>query len=300
MTMKTKATEIMREIIPLTKNDCFTIFSRSKTGFDFPLHTHDELELNLIQNAKGARRIIGDHIDEIDNLELVLVGPNLQHGWFNHHNDGSEIREITIQFHKDLFDEHFLQRNQMHFIKSLFEKSYQGILFSAETTLLILSRLEALTQRIGFDSVLELLSILHELSVSANKKILSGSSFVPVEKSFSYNSRRIENVMYYLHKNFEKTITLEDAAKITAMSEVAFSRFFKKKTGYSFVDTLNEIRLGHASRLLIDTTQSISEVAFSCGFNNISNFNRLFKKKKNTTPKAFRDTYSESGIRNFI
>ena len=134
-TGRTMATEILREIIPLTKNDCFTVFSRSKTGFDFPLHTHDELELNLILNAKGAKRIIGDHIDEIDKQELVLVGPNLQHGWFNYHNNGSEIREITIQFHKDLFDEHFLQRNQMNFIRTLFEKSCQGVLFSAETTL---------------------------------------------------------------------------------------------------------------------------------------------------------------------
>jgi AraC-like DNA-binding protein len=294
------ATEILREIIPLTKNDCFTIFSRSKTGFDFPLHTHDELELNLILNAKGAKRIIGDHVDIIDNQELVLVGPNLQHGWFNYHNDGSEIREITIQFHKDLFDEHFLQRNQMHFIRTLFEKSCQGVLFSSETTLLILQRLGALPERKGFDSVLELLSILHELSVSPNKRILSGSSFIPAEKSFSYNSRRIEMVMHYINQNFKKDIRLEEVAKITAMSEVAFSRFFKKKTGNSFVDTLNEIRLGHATRLLIDTTQSINEVAFSSGFNNMSHFNRLFKKKKNATPKAFRETYSASGIRTFI
>ena len=86
--------------------------------------------------------------------------------------------------------------------------------------------------------------------------------------------------MHYLNRNFKKDISLGEAAKISAMSEVAFSRFFKKKTGNSFVDTLNEIRLGHASRLLIDTTQSINEVAFSCGFNNMSHFNRLFKRKK--------------------
>jgi len=294
------ATEILREIIPLTKNDCFTIFSRTKTGFDFPLHTHDELELNLILNAKGAKRIIGDHIDEIDNFELVLVGPNLQHGWFNHNNNGSEIKEVTIQFHKDLLDENFLQRNQMNFIRKLFEKSCQGVLFSAETTKLLRHRLEALPQKIGFESVLELLAVLHSLSISVNKKILSGYSFIPPEKSFSYNSRRIETVMNYLNHHFNKVISLGEVAKIAAMSEVAFSRFFKQKTGNSFVDTLNEIRLGHAARLLIDTTQSISEVAQKCGFNNMSHFNRLFKKKKHTTPKAFRETYSASGIRTFI
>jgi AraC-like DNA-binding protein len=84
------------------------------------------------------------------------------------------------------------------------------------------------------------------------------------------------------------------------MSEVAFSRFFKARTGKTFVDTLNEIRLGHASRMLIDTTQSVSEIAYRCGFNNMSNFNRIFKKKKHCTPKEFREEYNTSGVRSFV
>ncbi len=123
-------TKLLREIIPLTNNDCFTIFSRAKEKFDFPLHYHEEFELNFIQNAKNAQRIIGDHIDTIDDYELVFVGPNLQHGWFNNKCKSKEIKEITIQFHRDLFDEKFLQRNQMHFIKNMFEKSFHGVLFS--------------------------------------------------------------------------------------------------------------------------------------------------------------------------
>src|SRR5688572_33189842 len=100
--MKTK---LMREITPLTQSDCFTIFSRVKSEFDFPLHYHEELELNFIRNAKGARRVIGDHIAEIDSTELVLVGSNLRHVWQTHKCKSKEINEITIQFHKDLFDE---------------------------------------------------------------------------------------------------------------------------------------------------------------------------------------------------
>ena len=76
--------DILREITPLTASDCFTIFSREKEKFDFPLHNHEEMELNLILNASGAKRIIGDHIDEIGDAELVFVGPNLPHGWFTH------------------------------------------------------------------------------------------------------------------------------------------------------------------------------------------------------------------------
>src|SRR5947209_8981461 len=154
--------QILREITPLTQGDCFMVFYRTKNSFDFPLHYHDEFELNFIQNAKGAKRIIGDHVDEIDELELVLVGPNLQHGWFNHKLGNTEIKEITIQFHRDLFDEKFLHRNQMAFIRHMFERSLRGILFSAETAQLIMPRLEKLTQKNGFDSVVELLCLLHD------------------------------------------------------------------------------------------------------------------------------------------
>lgn len=291
--------DLLREITPLTQGDCFTLFSRVKTDFDFPLHYHDEFELNFIQNGKGAKRVIGDHISEIDDLELVLVGPNLQHGWFTHRLKGQQLHEITIQFHRDLLDEKFLRRNQMSFIRQMFEKSLRGILFSGETTEAITPRLASLTKKHGFDSVLELISILHDLSISRNMRILSDTTFNNTE-SISYNSRRISIVMEYLNKNFQKEVSLPEAAKLASMSEVAFSRFFKMRTGKTFVDTLNEIRLGHASRLLIESTQSINEIAYHCGFNNMSNFNRIFKKKKNCTPKEFRLEYNSSGIRTFV
>ena len=293
------STNLLKEITPLTQGDCFTVFSRIKYEFDFPLHFHEEFELNFIHNAKGAKRVIGDHIEVIDELELVLVGPNLPHAWFTNKSKGKEVKEITIQFHRDLFDEKFLHRNQMSFIRSMFEHSKRGILFSKQTTQSTMPRLVKLAQKRGFDSVLELMSILHDLSTSRDVRILSDSSFSNSE-TFSYNSRRVENVMRYLNANFDKNVSLAEAAKIAAMTEVSLSRFFKLRTGKTFVDALCEIRLGHASRMLIETTQSVNEIAFKCGFNNMSNFNRIFKKKKACTPKEFRDTYTSSGVRTFI
>jgi AraC-like DNA-binding protein len=281
---------IMREITPLTSSDCFTIFSRVKSEFDFPLHSHEELELNFIMNAKGAKRVVGDHIDEIDDMELVLVGSNLPHVWQTHKCKSKEIKEITIQFHKDLFDEKFLRRNQMSFIRNMLERSAKGILFSTQTMQQIAPRLTILGQKQGFDSVLELLSILHDLSVSRNMHTLSDATFSNAE--LSYNSRRIDRAFEYMNQNFQKHITLNEVSKLVNMTEVSFSRFFKTRTGITFMDSLLELRLGHASRLMIDTTQSISEVAYNCGFNNISNFNRIFKKKKGCTPKEFRESYS--------
>lgn len=280
----------MREITPLTTSDCFTIFSRVKDCFDFPLHSHDELELNFIMNAKGSRRVIGDHIGIIENMELVLVGSNLPHVWQTHQCKSKSIKETTIQFHKDLLDEKFLRRNQLSFIRKMMEQSARGILFSVETARQVMPRLTALNHKQGFDSVLELLSLLHDLSISRNMTTLSDATFSNAE--LSYNSKRIEVVMEYMAQHFQDTISLADVARLVSMTEVSFSRFFKAKTGITFVESLLEMRLGHASRMLIDTADSVSEIAYHCGFNNISNFNRLFKSRKSCTPKEFRENYT--------
>jgi AraC-like DNA-binding protein len=238
---------LLREITPLTQNDCFTLFSRVKSGFDFPLHYHEEFELNFIRGAKGARRVVGDHMEE-------------------------------------------------SFIKNMFDKSARGILFPKETIINLAPRIQELNQKHGFDSVLELISILHDLSISRNLRILSDSAFT--NDQFTYNSRRIEKTFEYMNKNFDKTITLSEVSKLSNMSDVSFSRFFRQRTGNTFIDSLTEIRLGHASRILIESTNSIAEVAYNCGFNNISNFNRIFKKKKGCTPREFRESFS--GTRIFI
>jgi AraC-like DNA-binding protein len=281
--------DIVREITPLTQNDCFTLFSRVKTEFDFPLHNHDDMEINLILNAAGAQRIVGDHISEIEECELVFVGPNLTHGWFTHNCKSENIKEVTIQFHKDLFDERLLKRNQLVAIRQMFDNSKRGLLFSRETIDTISPRVLNLSKKSGFDSILELFSIIHDLSIARGTKLLSDSTFTV--DHLNYNSRRIEKVFEFMNNNFNKQLTLADVSKVAGMPEASFSRFIKQRTGFSFIDSLNEIRLGHVARMLIDTTQSIAEIALQCGFNNMANFNRTFKQKKGCTPKEFRENY---------
>jgi AraC-like DNA-binding protein len=280
----------MREISPLTQNDCFTLLSRVKREFSFPLHFHEEFELNFILDGQGAKRIVGDSIEVIDDAELVLIGPNLYHSWFTHQCKNDRILEITIQWHKDLFSDKFLCRNQLNFIRGMFEKSSRGISFAKETVRQVTPRLLALNEKNGFDSVLELMSILHDLSTSRQMRTLSDAAFT--NEKFSYNSRRIEKAFLYMNANFDRSVTLGEVAKLVNMTDPSFSRFIKKRTGNTFIESLNEIRLGHASKKLIDTTHSISEISFNCGFNNISNFNRIFKRKKGCTPKEFRESFT--------
>lgn len=288
---------VIKEITPLTQNDCFTIFSRVKKNFNFPLHFHEEYELNLIINAPGAKRMIGDHEEEISDMELVLVGPNLSHAWFNHNCKTEAITEVTLQWHKDLLDERFLKKTQLSTLKNMFDQSSRGLLFSRETIETLIPRLLKLKDKKGFSAIMELMDILNELSISKDIRILS-NTIVDNKQILYHNSRRIDKVLDYMNINFQKNITLKALSQLIGMTEVSFSRFIKHRTGNTFVDTMNEIRLVHASRMLITSNDSIADIAVACGFNNISNFNRVFKSKKHCTPKDFKE--NSIGTRVFI
>lgn len=285
---------ILRETTPLSKSDCFMVFSREKTRFDFPLHIHPEYELNFIENAQGAQRIVGDSIAEIGGLELVLIASkDLEHGWFDHACQSKGIKEITIQFHEDLLEEQMLSKNQFRSIKVMFEKASCGVAFSQEMIRKVKDRVyELAAEKDGFYSVMRLFALLNELSLDYHMQTLSSRSFH--EGVQQYDSRRIEKVVHYLSMKYKEKVTLDEVSDLVGMTEVSFSRFLKQRTGRTFIDTLNDIRLGHASRMLIDTTHSVAEIAMLCGFNNLSNFNRIFLKKKCCTPTTFREKYQNS------
>ena len=285
---------VVREITPLTQSDCFTIFSKYNPEFDLPLHNHEEIELNLILNAAGAKRSVGDHSGIIEDFELVMAGSNLSHRWARHHCSSNDTREITIQFHKDLLDERLLKKNELSGIRKLLDNIKKGVLFSQQTAREITPRIIELSKNNGFSAILELFSIIHTLADAPDKQLLS-SADTNLEKLNS-NSRRIEKVFEYMNLNFSKQLTLTEASKIANMPEASFSRFIKTRTGYTFTDSLTEIRLAHVIRMLIDTPYSVAEIAFKCGFNNMANFNRIFKSKKGCTPKEFRADYNGNMI----
>lgn len=287
---------VLREVTPLSAGDCFMIFSREKKEFTYPIHVHDEFELNFIENGAGAKRVVGDSVEDIEDLELTLIANSeLEHGWLNGNCESPCIKEITIQFHGNLFNNTLLQKNQFRSVKEMFEKAAFGLTFSRNTILDMKDRLYTLaSQNNGGHSVLTLFGLLYDLSLSSSMRELSNRSFTEMVQS--YNSRRIKRAYNYIFENYEKPITLADAANLIGMTETSFSRFFKKQTGRSFVESLNNIRLGKASRMLVDTTDSVVEISLNCGFNNLSNFNRIFKKKKGCTPGEFRNNYKQSRI----
>ena len=289
-------TELFKEVSPLSSKDCFILIERQKTNFNFPIHIHPECELNFIENAKGAQRIVGDSIEEIDEEELVLVtNPHLEHAWKDYRNVSKNIHEITIQFHPDLLTDTFLNKNQMISIRQLFRHAERGVAFSRESIAKVRPLLKTLTcENDSFYSLIKLLIILHELSIDKGMRELSTGQFAANVMHQHSSDESLGRVMDYLSRHYSEVIRLSEVAEMVNMSESSFCRFFKQHTSKSFIDFLTDIRLGAASRALIDSSLSIAEIGYDCGFNNLSNFNRIFKKKKGVTPSEFRDNYRKN------
>lgn len=180
-------------------------------------------------------------------------------------------------------------------IKEMFDRSVHGILFSKKVALDLKERISRLSRIDGIDYFLEIISILHDLANSRNQRLLS--TYTVNRENFE-NSDKIKTVYEYVQENFDKKITLSEVSELVNMSNVSFNRFMKKRTGKTFVDYVNDVRIGYASMWLLERDNSISEIAFNCGFNNIANFNRVFKKLKNCTPSQYKTEFS--GIKRIL
>ncbi|MDL2212805.1 AraC family transcriptional regulator [Bacteroides sp. OttesenSCG-928-E20] len=289
--MGTQQNNIIREITPLSDKDCFYIAERYKTEFTYPIHSHKEYELNFTEKAAGVRRIVGDSVEIIGDYDLVLIGSEgLEHVWEQHTCCSKEIREITVQFSSDLFFKSFLNKNQFHSISIMLERAKKGIAFPMAAILKIYPMLDTLaSEKQGFYAAIKFLSIMYELSLFEDMRTLSSSSFAKI--GIQSDSRRVQKVQNYINEHYKEEVRLNSLADMVGMTPVSFSRFFKLRTGKSLSDYVIDIRLGFATRLLVDSTMTIAEVCYECGFNNLSNFNRIFKKKKDCSPKEFRENY---------
>lgn len=285
----------MTEVTPLSDKDCFYMMDRDRVKFTYPLHRHDEMELNFVENCDGARRIVGDSIELLGKYDLVLVGSGLEHTWDQYDCQSQSIHEITIQFPVDMLGDQFLQKNQLSSLRTMFENAKRGIAFELPAIMELYSKITHITQaQPGFYRILGLLEILYELSLQQNYHLLASKSFTNVKNA--PESKRVREVEEYIDKHYREEIRLNTLAKIADMTPAAFSRFFRLRTGKTVSDYTIDTRLGHAARLLVDSPTSIADICYLCGFNNISNFNRIFKRKKGCSPSAFRENYHKSKI----
>lgn len=287
---------VLKEICQLSEKDCCYIVERHKSEFTFPLHSHPEFELNFIENGAGVRRVVGDSVEVIGPYELTLIaGKDLAHAWEQGSCTEADVREITIQFSAGLFTGDTIQKSQFASIRKMLIKAEHGLTFSVKTIMKVYSLLDRLpNEDNSFDQYLDFLKILNELSQAEDSRILSSSSFAQAERDTE--NRRVQKVKQYINDHYAEEIRLETLASLVGMAPTAFSRFFRQRAGRTVMDYLIDIRLGHAARLLVDTSENVSEICYSCGFNNLSNFNRMFKAKRGYTPRDFRDLFKKKRV----
>ncbi len=276
--------------------DALYIADRRKKEFTYPIHNHEVFELNFVEHAAGVRRIVGDSNEVIGDYDMVLItSPDLEHVWEQNTCTSDDIHEITVQFYLDLSDGAFLSRTPFLSLRKMLLEARKGLAFPLDAIMRVYQNIESLSSvKEGFYAVMQFMTILYELSKSPDARTLASSSYAKVE--VESDSRRVLKVKNYISKNYMDEIRLNTLADIAGMSPSAFSRFFKLRTGRNLSEYIIEMRLGYASRMLVDTSRSISEICFDCGFNNLSNFNRIFKKRKGCSPSEFRENYHKKRI----
>ena len=274
--------------------DALYIADRHKSEFSYPVHNHDVFELNFVENAAGVKRIVGDSNEVIGDYDLVLItNPTLEHAWEQHECKSNDIREITIQFNFGAGiteADYFFGKTPFESIRHMMKEAQKGMAFPMSSIMKVYERLSGLSQITDrFTALMEFLNILHTLSLCTGARTLATTSYAKV--NIEDDSRRILRVKKYISDNYMYELRLKSLADLANMSESAFCRFFKLHTGRRLSDYIIDIRLGYATRLLIDTTETIAEISFKCGYNNISNFNRIFKRKKGCSPTEFRNSH---------
>jgi AraC-like DNA-binding protein len=248
-------------------------------------HFHPELELVYVNKGKGKRHI-GSHLSYFNNSQLILIGASLPHSGFTDRFTTSGT-ETIIQFKQDFLGENFFNVPEMQKINSLFLKAKKGILFNAETKAILGPKIENLINYSGIERIMKLLEILNELSLAPNYTLLNVDGFAfEVEPQ---DNNKIDIIFNHVRNNFTKQITLDEISEKVSMTVPAFCRYFKKVTGKTFTQFVNEFRIVHSTKLLAENPTSITDICFESGFNNFSHFNKLFKKFTGKSPLKYRN-----------
>lgn len=253
------------------------------------LHFHPEIQLALIVKGKGYR-FIGDNIDRFGPGDLLLIGPNLPHMFrcdkeYYEKNPNLGVYAILVFFSKKSLSSEFLAMPEMHRINDLISHCQKGIEITGKTRTAVTRLMKELLAEKGFDRLLKFLKILDLISSSATNKQISNIGYDKPQKES--DNERLNKVIDHVLDHFSRKVLLEDVASIANMTPNAFCRFFKHRTEKTFSRFLNEIRIGHACKLLVSEDINVSQAAYDCGFNNISNFNRQFKEITGFTPSEF-------------
>ena len=285
--------QIMHEHIDFPGRSAVKVKRQEKPHFTYPWHFHSEYEILYVLEGAGTS-FVADSIESFGPNDFVLLGTNLPHFWksdesFTESQNQKEVKYIVIQFSNEFFREAISEYPEFHLIKELLERSSRGIRFHKNYAKTMKQQLLELAESSGFERTVKLLMFLQQLAKTDKYKLLAGELYQTENHNFTSN--RLTQVMHYLNSCYLKKVELDKVAEIAHMHPSAFCRFFREKSGKSLSQFVSEMRVSYACRLIIEGKMSVSQICFECGFNNLSNFNRTFKRQTGFTPTGYYEEF---------
>lgn len=254
----------------------------------YPLHYHHEYQLSYIASGRG-RIMIGNRLHGYKSGDMILLAPEVPHFWT--YDDDYFARcgpgeSAVLHFPPDFAGEGFFERPEMQPVKQMLVRSKGGLRFRVEPASdieRIIGRMSKAGKPERFVRTIELLFLLAECPLY---ELLNVTDQLP--QPDSRQTGRVNRIWEYIFRHYTGEISLGEVSSYAGMSPTAFSRFFKLHSNKTFIDAIQELRVGRACKLLLETDQNVTEIAFACGYNNMANFNRRFRALTGTTPVRFR------------
>ena len=277
--------------LPRELDKSFIVFRETGKFFPAPWHYHPEYELVLVTKSTG-RRMVGDHIGYFEEGDLVFMGPRLPHVWVNdpQYNEQSGLitDAIVIHFEESFLGKSFMNIPEMGVLTKFLALSNRGMAITGNTREQINALMIKMLPLQGLDRLALLFEIFDMLAGKSEYELLASEEYIQHIQADVSCSDRFSKVTEYIMLNFDRDITLPEIASVANMAITSFCNFFKEHYRVTFVEYLHKVRIGHACKLLREKKQNVVEVANECGFNNLANFNRQFKKLKNMSPSEYR------------
>ena len=277
-------------------------FVLQKDEYDYyptPWHYHPEYELVLVVRSAG-QRIVGDSMESFRDGDLVFMGPNLPHVYNNdpeyyQGNQSLKAEAIVIHFNENFAGNGFFELPEMAMVRKLLANSKWGLKILGRTRKKIAGRMEEMLTLSPSQRLIHLLQLLEELSTSREYRLLASLGYVQVHQQ--EEACKMTKVYDYIMARFRHPIMLQEVAQIANLTPPSFCRFFRSRTRKTFSQFLNEVRVGYACKLMSEEHLNISDICFQSGFNNLSNFNRQFKKIVHKSPLHYRKEYLAGGFK---
>lgn len=285
--------KIMHEQVSFAPNSSLKVKWDDFPHFTYPWHFHNEYEIVYVLKSFG-KRFVADSIEHFAEGDLVMLGSNLPHFWKNDelfHSESEDFRvnAIVIQFSKNFFEYEIENYPEFYPIKKLLKRSHRGVQFYPAFSEKAEKDIKRLLKMKGLKQMLFFLEILDKMARTDQCRLLA-SDLYQVEKHEVLNGR-LDKIMHFINHNYHRKILQEEIAAKVGMNTAAFCRYFKAKTGKTFIRFVNEMRVAFACKLLVEGRMSVSQICFECGFNNLANFNRAFKNISGHTPTAYQEQF---------